>query len=47
MFPPVVTLSPPLEEREKVPAVLPIPTLPVPVPKETAPAPFIVKLPDP
>jgi len=44
--PPVVTLSPPLEVRAKVPVALPIVTLLVPVPREMAPLPFAVNVPE-
>ncbi len=44
--PVVVTFNPPLEVKAKVPVVLPIETLLVPVPKETAPSPFRVNAPE-
>ena len=43
---PVVETFKPVEEIFKVPVVLPIPTLPVPVPKETVPEPLTVKFPE-
>ncbi len=46
MLPPVVTLNPPFDDKAKVPVPLPIETLPDPVPKETEPVPFMVKLPE-
>ena len=47
MVPPVVTFNPPLDEIANVPVLLPIVTLFVPVPRETAPDPLTVNAPDP
>ena len=44
--PPVETLSP-VDDRENVPAVFPIPTFPVPVPRSTFDVPSTVKDPEP
>lgn len=44
--PPVVTFRPPLEAIAKVPVVLPMVILLVPVPSETAPDPLTVKVPE-
>ncbi len=43
----VETLSPPLEINSNVPVVLPMVTLLVPVPNDTAPAPLRVNVPEP